>query len=655
MLRGALVPLLFIGLHSIASEQDPEVGERDSIRRSLDSIRDDLVDLRFESALAAIEALVGASSMSETEQAELLVLRSQAHVAFGDLEAAEEDFREILHVRPGFEPDASLTPRKALDRFRKIQAATVGRLSLRVDPADARLFVDGREAGGLPGHEMFLLAGEHEIRVEQAGFDPSTQTVEIAPGKTETIEIQLVPNSRTIVLRTEPDGVEILLDGEVVGWSERLAGSVSPTGELVIVNVPLGEHELALRKECFRNEIIRDSLTVNLLDRGPKRFNVVVMEPVRSTVVLSGGPPGATVDVDGSPVGRLPIEPFEVCPGTRTIDVRSRGRLLWRETRETFESTQVELDVVPRPNLVLIGAQSWPAELEDYAKRFNRLDGIPLPGSVDLATADGWRGVGLAGGTDLALAVVPSGRAGLRERWYLYSPILRTVHLVDGLPRTLSRPQWRRPAWGLSVVDSDRVGAALVIDVPDGGAAATAGVAVGGRLTAVGGREVNSAVEVRSLLAAVGADLTAAVAWVAPDGQQREGTLQGDWTPWVELAYESADQAMELAAWALVDSLADPPRAPAALSNLALLFSRFGHHELAVETWRRVRWGERSGIGEGTVQYYLAHDLERLGREEDAKRAYRRAAASLSTAVDDEGPLVAPAARDRLADLGVTD
>ena len=106
------------------------------------------------------------------------------------------------------------------------------------------------------------------------------------------------------------------------------------------------------------------------------------------------------------------------------------------------------------------------------------------------------------------------------------------------------------------------------------------------------------------------------------------------------------------AAWALVDSICAGEWASAALANLALLLSDYEHHQLAADSWRRVRWGKRQGIGEGTSAYYLGRELELLGRENEAVAAYTQAVSSVSTAFDDDGPRVAPAARDRLADLG---
>ena len=103
----------------------------------------------------------------------------------------------------------------------------------------------------------------------------------------------------------------------------------------------------------------------------------------------------------------------------------------------------------------------------------------------------------------------------------------------------------------------------------------------------------------------------------------------------------------------MAQSLAAGDRTPDALANLALSFSRHGRHVLAASTWRRVRWGDRRGIGEGTRAYYLGRELEWLGRDDEAVEQYRRAAASAATAFSDDGPSIAPAAADRLADFGI--
>jgi tetratricopeptide (TPR) repeat protein len=649
----------------VFSQQDPapaEQGNRSgevspASRDLLDAIREDLVNLRFEKALAAIEALLGAPGMSEAERAEALVLRAQAHVAFGDLDGAEEDYRQILRMRPGYEPEASLTPTKAMERYRKVHKELVGQLRVTLEPADALLSVDGRRVTPRVGGIVPVLSGEHLIRAERAGHDPVEQTVVVEAGQEQPLRLELLPNSRTVVLRTEPGGVEVLLDGVSMGRTARPEegiGAGQRAAELVLENVPLGEHRFELRKECFRTERLKDSLTIDLLDRSPKVYRPVQMLPASSSLVLAGGPSSSPVFVDGKSVGRLPLDPLSVCPGDREVEVRLAGRGLWKETVSLEEDGEQRVEIVPRPNAVLINVEAWPPLLAEFGEGFSSVTGIVPPSGADLSTVDGWAGVELPGDTDLALAVVAPERSGASERWYLFSPVLRMVTRLDATPAALPQPRWRRTLWGFSVVDSDVGGAAVVVEVREKGPAAAAGLATGDRIVAVGGREVAGAAEVERTLAAASAERPLEVAWRTPAGEALSAELRGNESPLLRTPPRELPDAMLQAAWAVVDALSYPEDSPAAMSNLALIFGSLGQHEVAVDTWRRVRWPERAGIGAGTRQYYLGRELERLGREDEAAQAYRAAAAGEATVYDDAGPRVAPAARDRLADLGVS-
>lgn len=650
-----LLALVLIG-GTAASAQDQGSAVAAERRDLLDAIREDLVSLRFEKALAAIEALLGQPGMTEAERAEALILRVQAHVAFGDLDAAEDDYREILRMRPGYVPEVSLTPAKAMERYRKVRGEMVGVIRLTLDPGDARLSVDGVEAVPSPEGLVPLLSGEHVLRAERAGHDPVQEPVVIEAGKEIPLKLQLMPNARTVVLRTQPEDVEVVLDGVSIGRTARPETLVpgQQAAELIIENLPLGEHQFELRKECYRTERLKDVLTVDLLDRSPKRYKPVTLVPASSTLAVSGGPSGAVVSVDGDSAGRLPLDPVTVCPGERDIEVRFAGRVIWSSRERFDEAEETRARVVHRPNAALVGADEWPPGFSAFGEQFSTTAGVALPGGADLSDMTGWSDVELPPDTDVALAVIPAAREGAADRWYLYSPMLKAVARLDGAPVSLDRPSWSALRWGFSVLDSASGGAALVVRVSEAGPAATAGLAPGDRIVAVGGREVSGAVDVLTTLGAASEGRPIALQWRTPAGETRQAELQGNRTPVIGTAEDGPERSMARAAWALVDSLCDPDEAPAALANLAMLFSRFGHHDLAADTWRRVRWGDRAGVGEGTKQYFLGRELELLGQEEEAIAAYRRAAASAATVFHDEGPRVAPAARDRLADLGVS-
>lgn len=651
-----LAVTVVLATHPALSRQEAPPSEEPAaeapVRTLLDSIRDDLVELRFEKALAAIEALLGEPGMSEAERAELLVLRSQTHVAFGDLDAAEEDYRLILRMRPSYRPDASLTPAKAVQRFDKVRAATIGTLRLDLDPADAGVTIDGRPVSTESGIAFPLVAGPHEVVAQRAGYDAVREVAEVQAGEETALDLTLIPNSRTVVLRTEPGDVEVWLDQVLVGKTTRGSGAVAAMepAELIIENIPLGEHTFELRRPCFRTERMKDTLTVDLLDRTPKRYRTVKLPPARGDLVLRGVPPGSRVRIDGQAVEIGPGGELPVCPGSLTVDLELAGRSIWRSVEQVGEGDRVPMPISPRPNLALVGAEAWPEAWREFAAAFNAHRRAERPPAADLSDPGGWAAVALPEHTDLALAVIPAARPGAADRWYLYSPILRQTREVPVAPADTLRPSWVTHTWGFETVDSAVGGSGRVVRVAAG---QKGGPSVGDRVVGIAGRPVQGTAALREALRREGGEAVE-IEWITLGGESRKAVVRPSPSPRLIVTREVAEKAMVDAAWSIVDAICRPSDASAALANLALLFAEFGHHELALNTWRRVSWERRSGIGPGTTQYYAGQALERLGREAEAVEAYRRALSGQSTTFDDEGPRVAPAAADRLADLGVS-
>jgi hypothetical protein len=632
--------------------------ESEDNRQLLDSIREDLVQMHFDEALAGIEALLGRPGMTQAERAEGLILRAQAHAAFGDFDAVEKDYRAILGIRPAYVPDASLTPSKAMDRFNKVRKEMIGRIKVELDPEDARLFVDGVEVMPDADGVLSVLAGPHALRAERSGHDPLEQDVDVAANQEVPLLLELIPNARTVVIRTDQPGVAVRIDGQPVGETARVSDAVgagAPAAELVVEDVPLGEHVYELTKECFTPQLLSDTLAVDLLNKMPKRYEVVRMSPARSRVALRGGPARGDVLIDRKKVARLPAETIETCPGERTLAVALGGRVIWQQTLVLEEGRERTLEVEPRPNVVLVGTERWPDALSEMGQKFNLVERLDRPDNADLDTPEGWTALRIPSDVDLVFGLVPARRQGAADRWYLYSPILREVTRIEAAPPSSERPEWTRVTWGFDTVDTLVGGTNRVVRVQSGGPAARAGLAPGDRVVEVAGREVENSMQIEATLKLARADKPVRLKWVDPEGQTGEADMTGNVSPLLVARLERVDEAIVRAAWAELDAdVGDPQRVDSALANLGLLFLDHGNYALAVDIWRRVDWGSRAGIGEGTKQYYLGRALEGEGREDEAVAAYRKAEASASTAFTDDGPPVALAARDRLADLGVS-
>jgi tetratricopeptide (TPR) repeat protein len=641
--------VVWLGLAVAAQEE----GASTSTAAALEEVRQDLAALRFEKALSSIEALIADPRLTHEDRIAALILRSQAHVSYGDLDGAEDDYREILLLRPAYAPEESLTPPKAMARYTRVRDSVVGAVVLTVVPPDAAVLVDGLEVVVPADGMLRLLAGSRVLRAQRPGFDPEEHALEIAAGATVPLRLQLMPNARTVVIRTRPEGVQVTVDGVSAGLTAPPEGSSARgLGELTLENLALGEHSFGLAKRCYRDVAYEEIVTVDLSDYSPKVCDPVVLEPARSRLVLRGVPDGAAVQIDGAPVASGPVEDLQVCPGESTLDVVARGRTLGR-SKESFPLEGVrDVEIEPRPNVVLVGAADWPPGLRAFASGVNDLGRVE-PGRSDLTDPESWKRIPLPPDADVAVAILPpvSERAG--ERWLLYSPLLGTAHVVDDVDLALPRPSWSETSLGIQLVDSDLWGPALVAVV----AADGPGTAVhpGDRIVAVGSQAIRGAAEARALIAALPTTGPVALQIESAGGERRTIELTGVDSPVLLPPGRRAGAAGAwIAAWASADGAAGvPARRPAALANLALMLEDAGRSAAALETWRRVRWGARTGIGDGTTAYYTGRVLEALARENDAVEAYRTAGRSASTTFNDLGPAVAPAADDHLADLGV--
>lgn len=74
-----------------------------------------------------------------------------------------------------------------------------GKLTLKVTPPQAYIFLDGRAIGEASKHHSLKLSvGEHKIELANYGFLPATQTVTITGDKASNLEVSLTPITSTV-------------------------------------------------------------------------------------------------------------------------------------------------------------------------------------------------------------------------------------------------------------------------------------------------------------------------------------------------------------------------------------------------------------------------------------------------------------------------
>lgn len=653
-----LVALLLVPGPSWSQEQDPA-----SVVEILASVRDDLIQLRLEQALASLDGLFERSDLTRQERADAWVLRSRAHVAFGDLDAAMEDYREILNLRPGFRQESSLVTPDAEIRFNKLRAEMISTLRLDIQPADAVLIIDGEKILPSASGTVAVLAGSRRIRLEKRGFDALDEELDLPAGVEFGFQRQLFPNARDVVIRSWVPGVQVLVDGGEAGETARAGNGSEDYGDsqggvLVIQDMSLGEHQFEFRLDCYLTQSLKRMVTVDIMEPTPLLLPRLEMERLQVPLVAKADFPQAEIFVDGDKVGDLQSELLFLCPGERDVEFRAGGRTVYSSRVNARDGEPVEIAATARPTVILAGADSWPAALEQAALRYSRAEMESTPLDRGVNDPERWDPDDFPADVDLVFAVLEKDDLGV-GRMILYSPILdsfqeMTPERVDAL--SALRPVWMVPAPGVKLVDAPGGGGILVAAVRPGGPAGRAGLSPGARLLDLDGQAPAAVVDYEAALAGTAPGESRTLRFRTGDGEDDvlEVVVPSGDSPLVAGSAMRGQALPLMAAWARVDMAAYPDRSVSAQANLALALAEAGNFKAAVEAWKRVRWTDRPGIGEGTRAYYLGRVLDRLGREDEAVRAFRRAASTHATVFTDDGPGVAPAARDHLADLGVS-
>ncbi|MCW8130624.1 MAG: PEGA domain-containing protein [Planctomycetota bacterium] len=142
----------------------------------------------------------------------------------------------VVVVMGGFALGASVRGSSGLlDAFRPP-------LEIRSDPPGATVFIDGRLAGATPLRITSMKPGEYAVRLERDGCQPVIRKVRMEGRLVEIDETLPEVATGRLQVVIEPEGAEVLLDGELVGHTP-----------LHHEKIPVGQHELVVRKTNFEN------------------------------------------------------------------------------------------------------------------------------------------------------------------------------------------------------------------------------------------------------------------------------------------------------------------------------------------------------------------------------------------------------------------
>jgi formylglycine-generating enzyme required for sulfatase activity len=182
-------------------------------------------------------------------------------------------------------------------------------VEVRVEPEPERLSVRGLPHLGW-GRTRLLLPGGYTVRAQRAGYRPLEAPLAVTADRRQVARFVMERLPGRVAVEASPArGVRVFVDAVERG-----------TTPLEPLEVPAGEHELALRAEGYLPFTTR--LTV--AGGGEQQTLRATLVPDRAPVSFASEPAGAIVRVDGAEVGRTPLT-VDLSSGARAVTVTLAG------------------------------------------------------------------------------------------------------------------------------------------------------------------------------------------------------------------------------------------------------------------------------------------------------------------------------------------
>jgi hypothetical protein len=188
-----------------------------------------------------------------------------------------------------------------------------GELEVRSEPSGAKVYLDGKEFGESPLLLSDVTPGRHLIRVSKEGYE-ALEILENIGGDRKKVMAQLkkVVTEGELVVRTEPSGATVTLNGRSVGKSPYEGRSLSP-----------GIYRIRIVKEGYENwertEIVDAGKRVEVLAQ------LTQLKPKEGDIEVRSEPGEGKVYLDGKYLGETPLLAPHIRPGRYSILVLKEG------------------------------------------------------------------------------------------------------------------------------------------------------------------------------------------------------------------------------------------------------------------------------------------------------------------------------------------
>lgn len=299
-----------------------------------------------------------------------LLRRAELHLELGEDQLAREGLQRALTLAPETElpavgPDAPSPELASL--FADTRKKTLGEVRFVVDPLDVEVRIDGRMVDIT--EPVPVLAGLRRIELRRPGCTPIDRELEVAAGRSVSLEMEMERVSPVLRLNTRPREARVFLDGQARGTTQGEAregflpqGAIGVyrqdefSAELVLDGIEPGMRVLEVRKEGYR------PYRMELMIDQPIDYQMppIVLEAQGGQLVFVDFPRDAEILIDGRPtapdVPGVSRPRVSLPPGEYHVTVVAGGASRMFSTHLKLSDRQaMEVAVRLQPGLAMLG------------------------------------------------------------------------------------------------------------------------------------------------------------------------------------------------------------------------------------------------------------------------------------------------------------
>jgi hypothetical protein len=243
---------------------------------------------------------------------------------------------EVSGAEPaGAEPVAPSKSRSARKRVAAAPLIIPGQLAIDSTPQGAQVQVDGRsEANWVTPFALTNLSpGQHSITVSKPGFSTDTRAVAVTSGNRATTVVHLAQLMATLVVKSDPPGASVFVDGHDVGTKTPAQVSVDKGQHVVLVRM-LGYIDETMNAQFVLGQTFNFSPALRALGntdnlktvgKMSKLFGGKGVQAGQATVSIHTTPKGAQIAINQHILDKNSPVDVALDPGNYEVDISLTG------------------------------------------------------------------------------------------------------------------------------------------------------------------------------------------------------------------------------------------------------------------------------------------------------------------------------------------